>query len=263
MKKFLFGVVFSFIWASAFIAGKYSLAQLPPIDVLSLRFLLAGILLMILTAIWYKGRWSLWQDKTLWWHGFILACLNYVLYLGLSYTGLKTVSPELVVLIVSTMPFVTTFVQSAIHRQWLWLQWLAITIGFLGVYVVLSARMPTTSLSIGVIWAVVGMLALAMGTLFFQFVAHRHDVLVLTGVQNLLAGLVLLPLSTPSLWAGAMSDGVFALSLWYQVILVSVVAMLMWFVLVGLVLPMRQRFICLIRFLPRYSRGGFFKWSLA
>ncbi|MBN6743418.1 EamA family transporter, partial [Acidithiobacillus sp. MC6.1] len=67
-----------------------------------------------------------------------MALFNYVLYLGWSYTGLQTVSPELVVLLVSTMPFVTTFVVSLIARRWLWLQWVAILLGFIGVYVVLS-----------------------------------------------------------------------------------------------------------------------------
>lgn len=232
MMKFIFGVVFSFLWASIFIAGKYALIQLPPMDVLSLRFLVGGVLIAIISLIVNKGRFDVWRDKSLWQQGLVLACLNFTMYLGFSYIGLQTVSPELVVLIVSTMPFVTTFALSIIQRQWLWLQWLAISIGFIGVYVVLSARMPTATLSIGVIWTVLGMLSLAVGTLFYQFYAHRHDVLALTGVQNLLAGLVLLPLSHPSLWTVAMTDMVFVLSMAYQIIIGSVIATIMWFVLV-------------------------------
>ena len=232
MFRFAFGVLFSLLWSSAFIAGKYMVLRLPPLDGLSLRFLLAGVLIFIISFIMERGSLVHWRCKTLWVHGLILALFNYVLYLGWSYTGLQTVSPELVVLLVSTMPFVTTFVVSLIARRWLWLQWVAILLGFIGVYVVLSTRMPHASFSIGVIWTVLGMLALAAGTLFYQFKAHDHRVLPLTGVQNLLAGLILLLVSTPSQWMSAMSEPVFAISVWYQVIVVSVIAMLMWFYLV-------------------------------
>lgn len=232
--RWLFGVVFSLLWSSAFIAGKYSLVYLPPIDVLSLRFLSAGVL--ILAVCWGMRRQEAlaawWTDKRLWRDGWILGLLNYVLYLGFSYTGLQTVSPELVVLLVSTMPFVTAFAVSCITRKWSWLQWLAIGVGFAGVYIVLSVRMPQAQGGVGIVWTLLGMLALAGGTLFYQFYAARHHALPLTGIQNLFGGLILLPLSAPEKWPDAVALPVFSLSVGYQVVVVSGVAMLMWFRLV-------------------------------
>ncbi|WP_231718159.1 DMT family transporter [Neisseria sp. 74A18] len=233
MMYLLFGMLFSLLWASAFIAGKYTLQTLEPLDMLSLRFLLAAALVFAL-CVWltHKGADLGWRGKSLWLHGFLLGLTNYALYLGWSYTGLKTISPELVVLLVSTMPFVTAFVSSLITRQWSWLQWAAILLGFAGVYAVLSARMPQAGWDIGIVWTLMGMLALAAGTLIYRAVAGKHHLLALTGVQNLFGGLLLLPFASPSGWAAAMHNSVFAWSLWYQVIVVSVVAMLMWFQLV-------------------------------
>jgi drug/metabolite transporter (DMT)-like permease len=39
------GTIFSFVWSSAFIAGKVGMTSTGPLTLLSLRFLLAGLLL--------------------------------------------------------------------------------------------------------------------------------------------------------------------------------------------------------------------------
>ena len=231
MFRFMFGVVFSLFWTSAFISGKYLVAYLTPLDLLSLRFLLATVMMTPIALFITRGDLSVYRNKQLWVHGAILGVLNYVLYLGLSYMGLQTVSPELVVLIVSMMPFVTNFVVSLITNRWSMVQWLAIGLGFTGVYLVLSAKMPKVSLTVGIVWTCLGMLALAAATLFYQYKASHHKALPLTLIQNLVAGVVLLPLANPSGWYDVMQEPVFALSMWHQVILVSVVAMLMWFYL--------------------------------
>ena len=197
MLRFLFGLLFSLFWASAFITGKYAVLRLPPLDGLSLRFLLAAVVIALLCLLWQRTAPAVWRNPALWRHGWVLGLLNYVLYLGLSYTGLQTVSPGLVVLIVSTMPFVTTLAVSLISGRWVWLQWLAVALGFAGVYVVLAVRMPQAAWSAGIVWTILGMLALAGGTLFYQLRAYAHPALPLTGVQNLFGGLLLLPLSTP------------------------------------------------------------------
>ena len=56
MNKMAFGIVFSFVWSSAFIAGKYSLDYLSPLSFLSLRFLLAGCLLLGLYGLYVQRQ---------------------------------------------------------------------------------------------------------------------------------------------------------------------------------------------------------------
>lgn len=228
MGRLFFGMCFSLLWASAFIAGKYTLLSLPPVDVLALRFFLAAALTALLGLLLRRPA-NAWRDRRLWRDAAVLGGLNYALYLGLSYTGLQTVSPEMVVLLVSTTPFVTTLAESCLGRRWSWQPWPAIVLGFAGVYLVLSARLSAPVWAPGVMWALAGMLALSAGTLFYQYRACQHPPLVLAGLQNLFGGLWLLPLSTPAAWAAAWREPVFVAALLYQALAVSLLAMLMWF----------------------------------
>lgn len=288
MNKMVFGVVFSFFWASAFVAGKYSLDYLSPLSFLSLRFLLAGGLLIGLYGLYglyvryqRKEKYQLASDgnhksiikltntelentkltnteltntkyksvtynKLMWRDAIVLGLLNYTLYLGLSYSGLQYLSPELVVLLVSTTPFLTAFAQSYLNKRWSKYLWLALVLGFSGVVVVLVARIGgVTSLLIqvqnpsaadgfviGVMWVLLSVLALASGTLYYQLIAYRHNTLALTGLQNLSAGVMLLPFVSLAAWGQALLAPIFLYSLVYQVVLVSGVAMLMWFQLI-------------------------------
>ena len=50
LRLALVGTLFSFVWSSAFIAGKVGMSSTGPLTLLSLRFLLAGAL------IWLLGR---------------------------------------------------------------------------------------------------------------------------------------------------------------------------------------------------------------
>lgn len=259
MNKMLFGIVFSFFWSSAFIAGKYALSYLPPLSFLSLRFLLAGIIFLGAYKLFHNIQSQADQCKTekttiktpffnkmLWRDAMILGLLNYTLYIGLSYSGLRYLTPELVVLIVSTTPFVTVFAQSCISKTWSKFLWFSIFIGFWGVAIVLVSRMGGVSgliaqlqnpsvdntFVIGVMWVLLSVLASATGALYYQYVAYSHNAVVLTGLQNLGAGIMLLPFISLVAWRQALDAPIFIASLLYQVVLVSGVAMLMWLQLI-------------------------------
>ncbi|MGP4952902.1 DMT family transporter [Psychrobacter sp. T6-1] len=253
MNKMIFGVVFSLLWSSAFIAGKYSVDYMSPLSFLSVRFLLAGMLLLGLYQV-LKRRHKLkistnkteLLSRSMCRDAIILALLNYVLYLGLSYSGLQYVSPELVVLLVSTTPFLTAFAQSYLSKKWSAYLWIALTLGFLGVVVVLVARVggvesllsqlqnpaQTDEFLWGVGCVLLSVVALAAGTLYYQLIASSHNVVALTGLQNLSAGVMLLPFVSVFAWGQALSVPIFVYSLLYQVILISGAAMLMWFQLI-------------------------------
>ena len=144
MPVFLFGCLFSLIWSSAFIAGKVSLDYATPLNFLFFRFVSAGGLL--LAACWLlercRKRHTIPADARMWRIGSLLGLFNYALYLGFSYTGLQTIAPQLVILLVATTPFATSLLAAALNRSRLNLRQLsAIGIGFGGVYFVLSDRL--------------------------------------------------------------------------------------------------------------------------
>ncbi len=249
MQRIALGILFSFFWSSAFIAGKYSIKYLLPLNFISLRLGLAGLVLLIASFAYRhlkKQPLNLNEFKNpyLWRDACILGLCNYVFYLGLSYTGMQYVSPELAVLLVSTTPFVTSFVVSWVAKTWSKLLWIAITMGFLGVFLVLSARIGGISIWVaqlrhpnqsneiitGVSWLLLAVIAVSVGTLYFQFFAKKTtDKLYLVALQNMIGSIILLPFVDLTRWSAVIFVPEFFISLIYQMIFVSMIAMIMWF----------------------------------
>src|ERR1700760_4667982 len=96
--------LFCLLWSFAFVAGKIGVTDCPPLILLAGRFSLAGILILGASAL-RRDRWQLsWREAAIF---AILGVANNALYLGLGYTGLKSVSAGLGGLIVSAQPGVT------------------------------------------------------------------------------------------------------------------------------------------------------------
>ena len=96
--------LFCLLWSYAFVAGKIGVTDCPPLILLTARFSLAGVLMLGIWAL-RRDAWDLtWRDAAVF---AVLGVANNALYLGLGYTGLKTVSAGLGGLIVSANPIFT------------------------------------------------------------------------------------------------------------------------------------------------------------
>src|SRR5206468_4817911 len=81
--------LFCLIWSFAFVAGKIGVTDCPPLIFLAARFLLAGTIIFGISAL-RRERFDLsLRDVAVF---ALLGVANNALYLGLGYTGLKTVS---------------------------------------------------------------------------------------------------------------------------------------------------------------------------
>jgi drug/metabolite transporter (DMT)-like permease len=150
--------LFCLLWSFAFVAGKIGVTDCPPLILLTARFSLAGILILGITAMRGEAWSSLtWRDAAIF---AILGVANNALYLGFGYTGLQTVSAGLGSLIVSANPVFTAVLAAA----------------FLGE---------------ALTWRKV--MGLLLGTILFKVLAPKGSLWVGNGVQNLAAGIVLLP----------------------------------------------------------------------
>src|SRR5262245_2428149 len=96
--------LFCLLWSFAFIAGKIGVTDCPPLILLTARFSLAGILVLGVLAL-RREAWQLTRRDVLVYC--VLGVANNALYLGLGYTGLKTVSAGIGGLIVSANPVFT------------------------------------------------------------------------------------------------------------------------------------------------------------
>src|SRR3954468_21609350 len=96
--------LFCLLWSFAFVVGKIGVTDCPPLILLTARFLLAGILILGFSAL-RGGRWQIsGRDIAVF---ALLGVANNALYLGLGYTGLKTVSAGIGGLVVSANPVFT------------------------------------------------------------------------------------------------------------------------------------------------------------
>ena len=81
--------LFCLLWSFAFVAGKIGVTDCPPLILLAGRFSLAGILILGASAFRRDGWQLSWREAAIF---AILGVANNALYLGLGYTGLKSVS---------------------------------------------------------------------------------------------------------------------------------------------------------------------------
>lgn len=220
--------LFSAAWSAAFIAGKFGLQSAPPLLLLSLRFLLAGPIL--LAAAWLVGGVPRWDRRTL-----VLACLlgllNQALYLGLSFSGLQTVTAGLVVVIASTTPLLTNLLARVLLGERLTgLKVLGLALGFGGVLFIMRHRIGLGSDDpSGMVLVVLATLSFSLGTILFTRLPVGTGLLAVNGVQHIAGGLALLPvalvLEDP---ADVQVDLRLVLALGYLVLVASVGAGLLW-----------------------------------
>src|SRR5580692_5515298 len=184
--------LFCLLWSFAFIAGKIGVTDCPPLILLTARFSLAGILILGMTALRGDG-WSLsWRDTCVF---ALLGIANNALYLGLGYTGLKTVSAGLGGLIVSANPvFTAGFAALFLGEQLTGRKIAGLLLGMAGVGFIVWHRMSVgTDSWHGILFTFASLASIVAGTILFKWLAPKGSLWIGNGVQNIAAGIVLTP----------------------------------------------------------------------
>lgn len=220
---------FCVLWSFAFIAGKVGVTDCPPLLLLAVRFLTAGLLIF---AIPFPGRektsWSL-RDVGVF---ALLGIVNNALYLGLGYVGLKSVSAGLGTLIISANPIFTAILAAIfLGEAFTWRKALGLILGLGGVGFIVAHRMSTGTDSVqGILFTLASLAAIVAGTILFKLFAPKGDLWIGNGIQNLAAGIVLAPVA---LMTSSVSDIHPSLRLFgaftFLVLCGSILAFLLWF----------------------------------
>jgi drug/metabolite transporter (DMT)-like permease len=222
--------LFCLLWSFAFVAGKIGVTDCPPLILLAARFSLAGILILGITALRGEAWSSLtWRDAAIF---AILGVANNALYLGLGYTGLQTVSAGLGGLIVSANPVFTAVLAAAFLGEALtWRKVMGLLLGIAGVGFIVWHRMSVgTDDWHGILFTLASLASIVAGTILFKVLAPKGSLWAGNGVQNLSAGIVLLPFAFTLADVGdivpsARLLGAFA----FLVLGGSILAYLLWF----------------------------------
>lgn len=228
----LIGVSFSFIWSSAFSTAKIALDFAPPVSILAVRFLLSGAIAIALAAALGNG---LPRGRGVWLRLTILGLCQNTLYLGFYFVAMTTIPAGLAAIIASSLPLLMAVIAAVAFREAVGpLKVLGLVLGFGGVVFIMSTRLAGGVDPAGVGLAVIGVLALAIGTAVVKSGNFGTSVLMVVGFQMLAGGITLAPVALllewpPTvIWAPELA-ATFA----YLVVFPGIVATWLWFTLLG------------------------------
>jgi drug/metabolite transporter (DMT)-like permease len=221
--------LFCLLWSFAFVAGKIGVTDCPPLLLLTARFSLAGVLILGISAVRGEAWRMSWRDVAAF---AVLGIANNALYLGLGYTGLKTVSAGLGALIVSANPVFTAVLAALLLGETLtWRKVAGLLLGLSGVGFIVWHRISVGTDSLdGILFTLASLASIVTGTILFKVLAPKGSLWIGNGVQNLAGGLALLPFaltfsSVGDIVPSARLAGAFA----FLVLGGSILAYFLWF----------------------------------
>ncbi|MGE8614418.1 MAG: DMT family transporter [Achromobacter veterisilvae] len=224
---------FCFLWSSAFAAAKIAVRDCPPLTLLTIRFLIAGALMLGLAAA--SGRWKLPAGRDLAALA-LLGVLNNTLYLGLSWSGMTTVSSAFTAVLISTNPLLIGVLAGPVLGERLgWRKLAGLCLGLAGVVLVLRSRLSGMQEDLhGTLLVTGGLVALVAGTLLYKRLKPASGLWTSTGIQSLAGAAALLPfaLATESIGDARMTASLFW-SMAYMIVAVSMGGYYLWFMILG------------------------------
>ncbi|MGY6268085.1 DMT family transporter [Achromobacter denitrificans] len=224
---------FCILWSSAFAAAKIAVRDCPPLTLLTIRFLIAGLLMLGLAAA--GGRWKLPAPRDLAALA-LLGALNNALYLGLSWSGMTSVSSAFTAVLISTNPLLIGVLAGPVLGERLgWRKLAGLCLGLAGVALVLRSRLSGMQEDLhGTLLVTGGLVALVAGTLLYKRLKPAAGLWTSTGIQSLAGAAVLLPfaLAHESLGDARMTASLFW-SMAYMIVAVSMGGYYLWFMILG------------------------------
>lgn len=223
-------LLFSFLWASAFMGVKIGLRSSPPLFLMGFRFLIAGALLLLVARLRghpFPGARRDWRRLA------VLGLLNNAAYLGLSAIALRHLSGGMGAVLASTNPLMLAAVAPWVLQERLGAARVAgLALAFASVLAIMYARTGAGDPPGAMALILLANALMVAGTVLFKRWAPRHPLTVVNGTQLLAASAALL---LPSLlWepvAAVRWDPAFLGAIAYLALAVSCGAMLIWFYL--------------------------------
>lgn len=193
IRAILMGLVFAFMWSSAFTSARIIVADASPLFALSLRYLISGILGVAIARALGQS-WHLTPAQ--WRATIIFGILQNAVYLGLNFVAMQTVEASLAAIIASTMPLLVGFAVWAFFGERLRPLGIAgLVAGVAGVAIIMGARLSGGVDLVGVGLCVIGVIALTIATLLVRGATSGGNFLMIVGLQ-MLVGCVALSLAT-------------------------------------------------------------------
>ncbi|MUK78209.1 EamA family transporter [Aliivibrio fischeri] len=220
--------LFVILWSSGFIGAQYGLQFAEPATFLfirmSINIILFISLLYCLKSILPKGKNAL--------HSLISGFLIHGLYLGGTYQAIALGMPSgLCALIVGIQPILTAIILVSFQKQRLLLiQWIGLSIGFIGISLVVQGNMNwlnTDHKYIAYGFASIALFGITLGTLYQKRYCKDNNLIGCTIWQYIAALLVFLPIALFKENMAVTWNSQFVFGVMWLVLIVSVAAVLL------------------------------------
>jgi len=180
------------IWGSTYLFNKIAVSELPPFFLASIRFFIAGVL-MIGLAIFYKQKLCISKKELL---NSVAASFFFMVYgNGVFVWALKYVDSGFGALLASTQPLFVLFLLKLIDRKPFQKKSLiGVALGMFGMFLLVNQRELTTPEGslLGIFMILTCVLSWSYGSVFVSKVELPKSFLVSTGYQMLAASFILL-----------------------------------------------------------------------
>jgi drug/metabolite transporter (DMT)-like permease len=216
------------LWSTGFIGARLGLPYIEPLTFLTIRMLLATVLLLLIAAItkapWPRGRHALL-------HTAMAGLLVHAAYLGGVFWAIDLgQAAGVTAILVALQPLLTATLAGPLLGEHVGrMQWFGLTLGFAGVALVISSRMGSGTASAGTLTAsAIALLGITLGTLYQKRFCPETDLRTGGTVQYAVSGLVfaslaLLTESQTITWSGEL---IFALAWLVLVLSVGAIGLL-------------------------------------
>ena len=215
-----FPYLFVFFWSSAFISGQFIVQSASPFAALSFRFLIVSIFFLLFSFFFREKilvNYKLILQASITgvlFHGFYLGGVFFSYSIGLSAT--------LSALIVGLQPILTNIFSGPVLKERVTLvQWIGITLGFIGTVLVIGYDIGKTIPFLGVIASIVALLGATTATIWQKKFTSEITLSVNNFYQAIAATFFLIIASFLFEVSFINFDKRFILSMGWQIIMVS------------------------------------------
>jgi drug/metabolite transporter (DMT)-like permease len=193
--------LFVLLWSTGWIAARYAAPHADPLTFLSVRYVVAFIVIALF-AIVMRAPWP--STKIAITHTLISGVLIHAIYLGAIWWAIKKGVPAGISgLIAALQPLLTAAFGGWLIKEHVKpLQWLGVAVGFIGVLLVLEPKLALSlssnnqsSLIIPIFVNCIGMLSATLGSFYQKRNLGTGDLRTITAMQYIGALIVTLPVA--------------------------------------------------------------------
>ena len=225
------GLSFALMWSSAFTSARIAVAYASPLAMLSLRFLISGLIAVAIAfALGQTAR----LTRKHWIAVVLFGICQNAIYLGANFMAMQWIEASLAAIIASLLPLTVAAASWVFFGERLSkIGILGLGAGTVGVLIIMGARITGGADLFGIALCFIGVAALTVATLLVRGISTSGNVLMVVGLQMLVGSAVLLPSSLLLETFHVEWTWQLLTAFAYTTLIPGLAATLIWFLLVG------------------------------